>query len=269
MSGNVVRCAWKALAGLIVFVVATALFGTEAEAEIKCKQAGDHRTYYNIGRAVFALPVERTLESTQPSVPLYSNVPKPTPPDPLEPYGCPDHPSPQNALGVSFQSGLTTGEELGVKPGLPVRADKIGLYPARQDWQPPKLQKDIFNKWCNEADIKETIPGGLIACRRKRSDPSRPWPDWAAAYGSIDGSYRAPLGDAFTAFCQADLFTYRIGRCYVAYLLTKNIGISYEFHPYGTEAVMSVVPLSDLIEFDQRLRRYVFDHLVPGYPWPK
>jgi hypothetical protein len=70
----------------------------------KCSKDPHGMVYFAVGRRVFRQPVENIGYIAAGSRP--ANAPYPSPPDPSEPMGCPDHPLPGGSYTLSRMSAM-------------------------------------------------------------------------------------------------------------------------------------------------------------------
>jgi hypothetical protein len=148
---------------------------------------------------------------------------------------------------------------------------RITLYDAtgpsswKGAYQWPGESDGLAKLICDHPTIRETLPNGLVACRVQPVDKSRV-EDWGASYIADASVYTTPLGRPFIVDCGPGLYSGPpIASCRVAYAITSDLAVSYEFQPYlGT----SPIPIDHIVEFDREVRAQIDDAMVKDFIWP-
>lgn len=227
----------------------------------KCPSA-DGKLYIALGNTVLAVDDVGTMVLDP--VPLKQRL---VPPDPTQSVGC--RGNPEQTFSYSFAFYIDVGGHDG-QAGLQSMRSRMELLQLivirganKTSWSGEIPPSPSF---CEKATIREELPNGLIACRRKPdNDDSDPVEDWVAQYVAKPEIYTTPLGRPFAVHCVAGIFTSPIGDCYVGYILQPGLGVTYRFKPYQGA---SIIPISRVIDVDRELRDAIRHVIVKDYEWP-
>jgi hypothetical protein len=237
-----------------------------------CKTDPKGHLFIALGPNVLSIPFSKRgvylLDSVMPKA-------RRRPPDPSEPEGCPGNPSQQKSFALFAGTPLADIEQ-GATSAHREAPTKLTLF---DTWDPDRSADPAQFRWfgelnpgfpeltCSHSTIRETLPNGLTACRVPLSgQPNAAVEDLAAAYFSDPAVYAIPLGRRFIIHCTPYLYSGpTFGGCEVAYSITADLAVAYEFQPYLGR---SPIPIEHIIEFDRKLRAQIDAATVKDFIWP-
>ena len=236
-----------------------------------CKRSAQGNRYVALGPYVLALPYsKRAAYMIDPLRPGDIGL---VPPDPAEPEGCPDNPLQSWSFEFIGAPFALTAEGGTPAAGGGARADRLTLYRALRhrptpsagdrEWAGADLMRMLWDKFCEQAAVREELPDGLTACRIRPNGDAQV-EDWGATYRARLDVYATPLGHPFIVACGLLLRQSTVGHCDVAYTMMPGLGVGYRFQPYlGPHPI----PFGRIIAYDRGLRAALESTLVKDYAW--
>lgn len=256
------RADWCAT--IVVALICVGWVPTTLADEIKydsssCTPDAEGMVYVALGETVFRWPEEEL--SLVGAVPPSQMAALPKSPDPSQPEGCPGNP----IRGANFSFLYRYDALLAAKRGqqnptpYPVGApESLRLIAASPDsWGTQPSNERMFLHVCDEWEIKEVLPNGLIACSAPPDDKTKPRNTWATFYQALPDVYGVPFDRPFVVKC---LYIVTVMQCNVIYKLYRTVNITYQFW-------RGRLPISQIIEFDRGLRKRLESHRVPNFIW--
>jgi hypothetical protein len=219
----------------------------------RCKTDAKGRVYFALGRQVFHVPYQ---------TPLFTEFKRqdsmPSRPDPSEPTGCPGNP----LWGESFLFSHGYSADENKKPDPNSNRPPEGLRLMEPESEQLDLQlfyEESFTRRKDTYNTCEALPEGFVACYTPPEDTSLPKAAWGVTYQAAPDVYRAPMDRPFTIFCApASTLPMQCNVNYRAY--DGDLILAYWFYPKD-------LPISEIIDYDRRLRETVEAMRVKDYRW--
>jgi hypothetical protein len=210
----------------------------------KCSKDPRGMVYFAVGRRVFRQPMANIGYIAAGSRP--ANDAYPSPPDPSEPMGCPDHPLPGDSYTLSRMSAMPE-DKLNANSGY---ADHISLV-INDGATGAFTQDGLFDLLSKDWGISDGNVSGFIETAKRPSQSTY------FAYKARD--YLTPNGKKLTMTCHTNPPEEFI-TCEYGYMIGQDLAVATGF-------VTANVPLDKMIDADQELRRRIESAQVKDFRW--